>query len=276
MECCFKELKEPGYRLQWDITEKCNLNCIHCCAEKTNTIIGYEKETVNKVIEILAKNGVKKVSLSGGEPTLNKSYGYIIDLLNTNNIEVSMITNLFYSEEIVDSYIDKVRSITTSIDGTELVHNQIRQAHCYSITMNNIKHIVSKGKSIKVISTLQDSNIDCLERTIENIYNCGVLDIMLAKISSKGKAIENNICLTNSTDLVSQRIQALRNKFNIELPISKCCYLETQDLYHCKGGKKIFYLDSNLILFPCHLRIVHGISIFSDNAFERVIRDTRI
>lgn len=58
-------------RVLWKITGKCNCKCKHCWATISNTEA--KKDELIKVAKEIADNNVFLVSLSGGEPLLNKN-----------------------------------------------------------------------------------------------------------------------------------------------------------------------------------------------------------
>lgn len=272
MDCCFVKPKDVGKRLQWDITELCNLNCLHCCAGKSKNISCYSDEIIMRTIQIIKSEGFEKVSLSGGEPTLNKSFAKIAKMLFENNISVGLISNLFYDLSIIKDALQYIDSVTTSIDGSEEVHNRIRGKNCYKKTMQNIKTLLDNGKSVKVIYTLQDSNINCLEETISCLSKIGIKIIMLAHISPQGRGKTNSKLLRfsmSNSDLM-HFIADLRKKYNLEIQISKCSYLLENKTENCLAGKDVFYLSPDLILHPCHLNAEYGISIFKEEAVESV------
>lgn len=278
MECCFTDLDNCGLRLQWDITEACNLNCIHCCAEKNNNIYSYSRETIEKVAKVIFDNNVKKVTLSGGEPTLNRSLSNIVKEINDYKIPIGIITNLFYDIKVIEPYLNFIDTITTSIDGVEDIHNEIRGNLCYNITKSNIEYLIKNNKKVKVIMTLQKINFNCLEEAIYELVSIGVTEIMLAEISPKGRAVQNgkDVNLQKSKYEIENIVNYIRNKYKIQISTSQCDFLKDNNTVYCKAGKSIIYLDSALMLHPCHLRVGKGINIFKENAFEEICKLHRL
>lgn len=259
MDCCFAKLPNGGKRLQWNLTDLCNLNCIHCCADKKVFVRRYSEQVVRDTVSAIKHMGVEKVSLSGGEPTINESFQHIVQQLYNANIKVGVITNLFYDLSLIQDSLNYIDSITTSIDGLNEIHNKIRGSDCFSTTVKNIERLVSIKANVKVIYTLQDNNIHCLEETISLLSNIGVKQIMLAHISPRGRGVTNRNLLTFSlTDNELQRIISLATqKNNVNISTSRCGYLSSNPKT-CIAGKEIYYLSPDLILYPCHLKTVGG------------------
>lgn len=272
MDCCFLQLNNLGKRLQWDLTELCNLNCLHCCAGKRINIDHYDDEIIVATVERIKQCGFEKVSLSGGEPTLNKSFSVIVKTLYEKNINVGIISNLCYDFSKIANSIDYIDSITTSIDGEESIHNMIRGATCYQTTIMNIEKLIRVGKKVKVIYTLQNNNFDCLENSISILRSIGVKNMMLAHISPQGRGITNSekLKFSLSDRELKQLVKDLSHGYDMNITTSKCSYLSSAKSDMCLAGKHVFYLSPDLLLYPCHLRISYGVSLFSENPVEQI------
>jgi|LSQX01.2.fsa_nt_gb MoaA/NifB/PqqE/SkfB family radical SAM enzyme len=270
MNCCFVPLKN-GIRLQWDITNRCNLKCIHCCASKEEVEEPTTVEYIDRVVDILAKNDVMKVTISGGEPTLNKMLYYIVSKLKEAGIKVGIVTNLYYDYTLIEPLIDKLDSITTSIDGPADIHNNIRGQNCYDTILRNILRII-RVKNVKVITTLSKLNYGHIEETVSCLAGIGVKNIMCAYITPRGKGALNKEMLELQIDKnkIENQIQRLSEKYGVNISSSVCShYFKSLD-NQCLAANKIFYLSASGTLHPCHLYTEYGISIFEDQCFDLV------
>jgi radical SAM protein with 4Fe4S-binding SPASM domain len=113
----------------WEITLKCNLNCLHC-----GSSAGYsrenelsEKEAI-KVCEELAEIGTKGVALMGGEIFLRKDWYEISKKIKDLDMALSIVTNGYVNP---NNFIDKmikleVDSLSVGLDGLKKTHNLIR------------------------------------------------------------------------------------------------------------------------------------------------------
>lgn len=105
----------------------CNCRCVMCDIWKANN----EKkeisiETLDKNVDAFRKLNVREVVLSGGEALMHSNLWKFCDILRKNNIGVTLLsTGLLLSRYAADivRYIDKV---IISIDGSEKIHDKIR------------------------------------------------------------------------------------------------------------------------------------------------------
>ncbi|MFH1776267.1 MAG: radical SAM protein [Candidatus Omnitrophota bacterium] len=135
----------PPQRVDMELTYLCNLRCQMCPLENwkrqnqikdTGTQLdvygaGQKELTTSQIIKIiddLSKMGVKKVSLTGGEPFLRKDIMEIIKYVKERGVYCSITNNgSLITRDIAEQLIKaEVDMLVFSIDGPEEVHNEIR------------------------------------------------------------------------------------------------------------------------------------------------------
>lgn len=122
--------KAPIFAL-WELTDKCNLSCIHCYYNSNRKEISREVTTEQalKIIEQLAKMKVFEVYLTGGEAFLREDWSTLIQRLRENNIQVGIITNGTLVDAAVAKKLAefKIKWVQISIDGASPeVHDKVR------------------------------------------------------------------------------------------------------------------------------------------------------
>ena len=72
----------------------CNLNCGYCDTRWANAVdVKYELASAEELVAYVKSTGVKNVTLTGGEPLLQKDIVYLIELLGASGAEVEIETN---------------------------------------------------------------------------------------------------------------------------------------------------------------------------------------
>ena len=73
----------------------CNLNCSYCDTKWANEpACDYEELSPDKICEYVSETGIKNVTLTGGEPLLQKDIRSLVEkLLNKSDIRVEIETN---------------------------------------------------------------------------------------------------------------------------------------------------------------------------------------
>ncbi|NLN66209.1 MAG: radical SAM protein [Clostridiaceae bacterium] len=139
------------YEISFDITNKCNLRCLHCYnSSGSNGII--ENELSDKEIETLIYDVIKlkpyNFCFTGGEPIHRKKI--LIDSikkLSNNAIKSSMVTNgLLLTEDLINELKESgLDQIQISLDGDSLAHDTLRNRQgAYDIVIDSISKIREK------------------------------------------------------------------------------------------------------------------------------------
>jgi len=112
--------------LSIELTNKCNLNCIHCFREKGN--LDYLNPTLLKRILLEAKAyNLKHVALTGGECTLHPQFFNILDIITEMDYTYHFVTNGQNFNDIYPQLLfedkplrkEKLMGVSLSIDGAE-------------------------------------------------------------------------------------------------------------------------------------------------------------
>ena len=88
-------------KIQWKITNKCNLRCKHCYLGKLN---GFELDydNVMEITDTIINSNVMEVTLSGGECLTYKGIENVIQRLLENDIKVDIFTNALLLKKLLD------------------------------------------------------------------------------------------------------------------------------------------------------------------------------
>lgn len=139
-----------------EITEKCNLKCIMCEANKK---LKRDKEMrydlFKKIIDDLCGCGLKSVTVGAiGEPTMHKDLKKILQYIQQKKIKLELITNLSMplNKELIEA-IKNVDKLTVSIDGaTKETYEKIRVGANFERTISNLKEVASAKKDAPFIT----------------------------------------------------------------------------------------------------------------------------
>lgn len=143
-----------------EITNRCQLRCQHCgiwAEEESNEMTA--GLVVRMIGNLLDRFKIHFVSITGGEPFLNRSCGRILKalcLLRDRGVirGVGVYTNAAYSEgirRVFSSYEKDLRGLEVgiSIDGRRETHDRLRGPGSYQKTLKTVEWITEKfGKEI--------------------------------------------------------------------------------------------------------------------------------
>lgn len=179
-------------KVQWKITNKCNLKCKHCYLGKLD---GFELD-FKKAMEItdtIINSNVMEVTLSGGECLTYKGIEKIIQKLLINEIKVDIFTNALLLKRFLDKLdetnIEKNKLLFyVSVDGLKDTHEKIRGKNTFDITIENIKYAIDKGYTVVTNTVINKINYEDIIDMVVLLKKLGVKDVQLSNLIIQGNA----------------------------------------------------------------------------------------
>ena len=166
----------------WEITNACNLNCVHCESES-----GCARESELSTSEALAlcddlkALGCRVVNLSGGEPFLRPDWVQICERLVALELEPVLVSNLTFADEGHFDALARlgVEWVATSVDGPEEVHDRIRRTRgetwsAFARTHAGIRELKARGHSVAVITHVSLWNLQHMDELAGILEQLGI------------------------------------------------------------------------------------------------------
>lgn len=105
------------------LTDHCNLRCCYCMPEAQKHFLSGEelmtREEITTIMRVMARNGIKKVKLTGGEPLLRKDLAEIVrELHGMDGVEqITLTTNgILLKDRMKELAEEGITSINISLD----------------------------------------------------------------------------------------------------------------------------------------------------------------
>jgi len=227
----------------WEITTKCNLNCLHCIINKQRK----ELNTVQckKIIDILNKLGCKTINFTGGEPLLRKDFFEILTYSNSNKLKNRIFTNgTLINKQNIKSLKNLIEYIGFSLDGLRTSNDKIRGENSFKKTINSIKLAKRNSINFGIYATLNKLNLNKLEEFLVFIKKLKPMNVSLNEVVFRGKAKKNRkdlLCNLDS-DIILAKIKKIfpKERFRKE----KGCLINPKKIFLISDGR--FYLCTEI------------------------------
>ncbi|MDR2582128.1 MAG: radical SAM protein [Fibromonadaceae bacterium] len=146
--------------INWSLTERCNLNCGFCFRFHDKEL---PSDKMKIVLEKIVKSGVRRVTLTGGEPTLVNGLESIAEKLRYAGIFVSLHTNGMNVDYVKKNYFHFDR-ISLSLDGLNSFVNKIMRGHddYFEKIMDLIMFLKENKRDFAIKTTVTKKNIDSI------------------------------------------------------------------------------------------------------------------
>lgn len=187
------------------VTTSCNMKCVYCQAQNGKDLPNgfMSKETAKKAVDVALQSPSKSLQFEfqGGEPLLNfKVIKYIIEYsrekAGDKEIGYSVVTNLtLLTDEILD-YLEKNNiGISTSLDGSNVIHNMNRpyrtSEDTYDDVITSINKIKDRGLYVGAIQTTTRNSLSRYKEIVDAYVELGFDNISLRALTPLGCANEN-------------------------------------------------------------------------------------
>ncbi|MFH1864105.1 MAG: radical SAM protein [bacterium] len=134
-------------RVHWFLREECNLKrCAYCFGPLTEGKADPDRDV--ELAKVLVENGVRKVILGGGEPTLARNLEEVLQVLKGGGISVSLHTNgLLLTDERLDRWKGLVDDIALPFDAVDKMTQRRLRGKDFMGVFENLTQLADKINS---------------------------------------------------------------------------------------------------------------------------------
>ncbi|MCB1194300.1 MAG: radical SAM protein [Leptospiraceae bacterium] len=186
-------------RVIFEVSNLCTNHCLYCynywkaTNEEKPFAMNYSKaiKTLKRLLKLFP---VKKITFTGGEPTLAdrlpelvffaKRHGIWVNLITAGGGELSQYENLLYVPP--DQFQLPFHSYDPSI------HNiMMGNKNSHKIVKEKINFLLSKNQKVAVVIILTKLNINTLEDTLKEIKEMGIRNVLVNRFDPGGTGLKN-------------------------------------------------------------------------------------
>ena len=252
--CCFREVSDGGPRVLWEITSRCEFNCLHCFRKND---YGREPlpETLQGIADRLIEAGSSKVILTGGEPLLRPDLfslgarlsgaGMVVDVNSSGwNVDREM------AERAAEAGITE---FTVSIDGaTPAVHDRMRRkSGSFGKAVAAISELKRAGVTVDICCCLTRLNWMDVEQILASASGWGVASVALnGYMSASGRPTDKSLGL-GPAELLELAGWIDDHTANGGIPVRTARLLPAEGRASCPALRSVVAIDAEGRCHPC-------------------------
>ncbi len=200
-EAKFKQFIPEGYefslpyQLFFKITAACNLRCKHCYYSADENAYSpaddlSTQELINLAQYFVNEINITNVTVTGGEPFLQKGIYDILEIFAQNNLYINIITNATLidtaaAQTLAGLLNPKITVFSVSLDGvTKETHEKIRGNNSYDRAINGIKNLVNAGYNVMLNFTVTSQNVQELQLLYDFCKQYGINTLGLNRLEA--------------------------------------------------------------------------------------------
>ncbi len=148
----------------WNMTQRCNLRCLHCYSRSENIEYGNELRTEEgiELIDDLARFGVPVILFSGGEPLMRRDFPLLASHARERGMRVVLSTN----GTLIDREMAKVLReidlsyVGVSLDGMRETNDRFRGVKgAFDAALRGIRNCQMEGIKVGLRFTINKKNV---------------------------------------------------------------------------------------------------------------------
>lgn len=266
----------------WEITLKCNINCLHCGSSADIYTRPEELSTSEALdlIEQLADLGCKRVVLSGGEPFLRRDWATLALRIKDLGMNVSFISNGYVvNDDIIDllCVIDPV-GISFSLDGgCAETHDYIRgKSGVFERCVRALNKTSKRGLYSSAVTSVHKKNLAELPQILNILIENGVCAWQIQTATPQGRMPQELALNEDEYYQIAQFVAENKDKYKhlIKIMEADCVgyYSVLSPKLHCKSwigcqaGLRVIGIESDGAIKAC-------LSLHGEDYIEGRIRE---
>ena len=190
-----EELSAPLY-VAWQITNECNLACLHCIEESgpgKAFADELDRDATMGVIDQLMDHEVPYLSFSGGEPMLHPHFFEMVERVTSRGSQLKIETNGHYlSPDNCRRLKDLgVKAVQVSLDGASAAtFGRMRVRGQFDVTVEGIRNLAAALVPIEINFSPASFNVHEAGRIVDLAFELGAASFYSGKTMFTGNAVK--------------------------------------------------------------------------------------
>ena len=177
------DFDERPFLVIWEVTQACDLSCLHCraCAQPSRSPLELSTDEARRMIDEIAEMHVPVFVLTGGDPLKRPDIFELVEYAAGRGVRTSLTpsaTPLLTRHAIADLQRRGLARLAISLDGpTAKIHDAFRRVPgSYDWTLNAVRWARQCGLPAQINTTITRHNLQHLDAMISLLEG---LDIVL-------------------------------------------------------------------------------------------------
>ena len=247
------ELLHPLEEIIIELTNDCNLNCVHCYNDS-----GHKREDeltleeIYQLIDEIKRLGVLKINLSGGEPLMHPHFFEIAHYIRDSSLGLDLFTNGTLVTRRVAEKLKalNVLKVSVSLDSvTPEIHDVFRgKKGAWKRTIKGIQNLKTEGITIKVAVSLSQLNLEEVVPLLEFFQKEGLHEYKFMPVFATGRKPPLEVGISpGDFEKASRTLFVWKKNHNIESQ----SFIKREGMLNCGIGCSSLVIKSNGDVVPC-------------------------
>ena len=242
-------MQKNDYVLRISLTSNCNLNCFYCKSKESKNQKMISFEELKEIIKSAVNAGIRKISWTGGEPTVRSDFVQLVAEAKKLGIEKQTVTT---NGIILFKYVAKLKEaginrFNVSLDTLDKKNFKERNGGNMDNVIKSLNECVSLYDNTKVNCVVTKDNIEEINNFIDlcESYD-GKLTVRFLELVPCGEAFGHNSSMFKEEFVPVQKIIELLEKRGKLIPLRNEGHVPKSKYFKINGLKGIYGVNPNL------------------------------
>lgn len=206
-------------RVNWDMTNACNLGCLHCYAASGKPMP--DELTDEEIVDFarrLADEQILDVTVAGGEPFIRPIAMSALEVLAKGDVRTSVVTNgTFVTPELARRLAELgLRRVHVSVDGASAsTHDAIRvQPGSFAMAVRALRLLNDAGTTTGLNVVVTSKNIAEIPDVVELAIGLGCTAVSLLRFIPTGRGRQFAAMLAPSDDAMATLAASMKDRID--------------------------------------------------------------
>ena len=190
-----EDLAAPLY-VAWQITNECNLACLHCIEESgpgKAFADELDRDQVFAVLDQLLDSEVPYLSFSGGEPMLHPHFFAMVERACERGAQLKIETNAHYLDRANAARLKElgVKAVQVSLDGASVAtFGRMRVRGEFDRVLDGVRNLRDAGVPIEINFSPASFNLHEVDAVVDLAYELGAYSFYTGRTMYTGNAVK--------------------------------------------------------------------------------------
>ncbi len=251
--------KRVPFSVIMEITKKCNLDCVHCYVDHSNSELNVENivDFQKKVISQINDMGVFSISFSGGEFFTISYWRELVNYTRSLGLGVKILTNGILITEDIAIFLAQVGVLELDISiysHKKEIHDSItQQKNSYENTLESIKLLKKHGVSVVMKTPIMKQNYNDVLGIYQLALDLDVFPYFDLTITPAQNGARNPLqyALSESEIELLLSSKEVRDVFYRHRVFEEFCTNNHVDDARCGIARTVMWIDYFGNVYPC-------------------------
>ena len=250
--------------IDYEVTEACNLECVHCSAQAGRGKIP-DLELIEGILSDAKELGLRRVGITGGEPFLfsEQMYNLIDFCVYGLSCKVHIHTNGTFPERFarLQKFKSRIENITLTLLGKRESHDfNSGGKRAYEEVKISAQTLVEYNLPLTMFLIPISNNVRELPGVVREFHEIGVRDFRVMVLSPGGRAGKNYENLQPNKKQVKkfkEELERLEQELKIRFQAGFCTRLYYPSMAplskheQCMSGVNRLHISADGYVYPC-------------------------